>query len=257
MIYGDICSGISAPTLAKPDHWRCAFYSEIEKFPRAVLQHHYPDTPLHGDFTTIRRDDYGSVDVLIGGTPCQSFSVAGKRLGLDDPRGNLSLEYVRLGKRISARWLVWENVPGVLSSGGGKDFAAFISAVTGHEYGVPKDGWGNAGIAEGRPDRWGIAWRILDAQYFGLAQRRKRVFVVGYTGNWRCAAAVLFEPESVRGDTPPSRETGESVAALSTSGVGTCGADENQAQARHIILATSSGEISHCLNGGGYGKNRL
>ena len=234
--YGCICSGLSAPTLAaKPLGWRTKFFSEIEAFPRAVLQHHYPEIPLHGDFTTINGDTYGTVDLLVGGTPCQSFSVAGKRLGLDDPRGNLALEYVRLAKRIDAQWLVFENVPGLLSSAAGDDFAAFISAVTGHEYRSPATGWGNAGIAECKPGRWGIAWRILDAQYFGVAQRRRRLFVVGYRGNWRIAAAVLLEPESMRGNPAPSRKASSPVAALTASGVGTCGADDNQAQAGHLI----------------------
>jgi DNA (cytosine-5)-methyltransferase 1 len=218
--------------------------------------------------------------------------VAGKRLGLDDPRGNLALEYVRLAERLNAQWMVFENVPGLLSSASGEDFAAFISAVTGHEYRSPATGWENAGIAEGKPGRFGIAWRILDAQFFGVAQRRRRVFVVGYRGDWRPAAAVLFEPESVRGNPAPSRKKGKAVAALTANGVGTCGADDNQGQAGHLIpyniigdgqkgnnhayptevsgclqhkglaatgneagtLIASTGEISHCLNAGGMGR---
>lgn len=133
--YADVCSGISAPTLAaKPLGWKTAFFSEIEAFPRAVLQHHYAGVPLFGDFTQITDDELRSVthdpiDLLVGGTPCQSFSVAGKRLGLDDPRGNLALEYLRLAQRIHAQWLVFENVPGLLSSGTppGDDFAGFMS----------------------------------------------------------------------------------------------------------------------------------
>ena len=167
--------------------------SEIEAFPRAVLSHHYPETPLHGDFTTIRAGEYESVDALVGGTPCQSFSVAGLRGGLADERGNLALEYLRLAERLRPSWLVWENVPGVLSSGGGRDFGAFVG-----------------GLAE---LGYGWAYRVLDAQYFGLAQRRKRVFVVGYLGDWRRAAAVLFEPASLRGNPPPSRATGKGTSA--------------------------------------------
>lgn len=283
--YGCVCSGISAPTLAAKNlGWKTAFFSEIEAFPRALLKHHYPATPLHGDFTTIQKDTYGTVDLLIGGTPCQSFSVAGKRLGLDDPCGNLALEYVALAGRLDAQWLVFENVPGLLSSGKpkGEDFATFISAATGHEYRPPATGWQNAGIAEGKSERWGIAWRILDAQYFGVAQRRRRMFVIGYRGNWRPAAAVLLEPNSMRGDSPPSRKKESPVAALTANGVGTCGADDNQAQAGRLIRETSSGltsggsrsrgrhlsaemaagghlisstgHISHCLNAGGMAR---
>jgi DNA (cytosine-5)-methyltransferase 1 len=231
LIYGCVCSGLSAPTLAALKiGWKAKFFSEIEKFPRAVLAHHYPRIPLHGDFTTIQKDTYGTVDALIGGTPCQDFSVAGKRLGLDAPRGNLALEYGSLARRLDAEWLVFENVPGLLSSGKpkGEDFATFISALTGYEYRPPATGWQNAGIAEGRPDRWGIVWRVLDAQYFGVAQRRRRLFVIGYRGDWRPAAAVLLEPESMRGDTPPSREKKKDVAptlAARTNGGGGLGTD--------------------------------
>jgi DNA (cytosine-5)-methyltransferase 1 len=249
--YGCVCSGVSAPTLAaKHLNWKTAFFSEIDKFPRAVLQHHYPSIPLHSDFTTIQKDTYGTVDLLVGGTPCQSFSVAGKRLGLDDPRGNLALEFVALAARLHALWLAFENVPGLLSSAKGEDFATFISAITGIEYRPPATGWKNAGIAEGRADRWGIAWRILDAQYFGVAQRRRRLFVIGYCGDWRPAAAVLLEPDSMRGDSPPSRQTQKSVAALTATGVGTCGADDNQAQAGHIIAGTleAAGGRSGCAD---------
>jgi DNA (cytosine-5)-methyltransferase 1 len=193
MVYGSVCSGIEAASVAwHPLGWRASFLSEIDAFPRAVLKHHYPDVPLHGDFTTIERGDYEPIDVLVGGTPCQSFSVAGLRGGLADERGNLALEYIRLAQRLRPRWLVWENVPGVLSSGAGRDFGSFLGGLVECGY--------------------GFAYRVLDAQYFGLAQRRKRVFVVGYLGDWRRAAAVLFEPESLRGHPAPRRETGERVA---------------------------------------------
>jgi DNA (cytosine-5)-methyltransferase 1 len=166
--------------------------SEIDAFPRAVLKHHYPDTPLHGDFTTIQAADYGPIDVLVGGTPCQSFSVAGLRGGMRDERGNLALEYLRLVDRLRPRWVVWENVPGVLSSGGGRDFGAFLG------------GLGECG--------YGWSYRVLDAQYFGLAPRRKRVFVVGCAGDWRGPAQVLAIPEGLRGHSAPRRTAGERVA---------------------------------------------
>lgn len=227
MIYGSVCSGIEAATMAWHTlGWSPAFFSEIEAFPSAVLAHHYgsnmPGEPLakngipnYGDFTQIG-PDAGPIDLLVGGTPCQSFSVAGKRLGLDDPRGNLALEYLALARRLRARWIVWENVPGVLSShtddeqdeeekGEGDeglesaDFATFLSFV--QECG------------------YGFAYRVLDAQYVrvdefarAVPQRRRRVFLVGYLGDWRRAAAVLLEPESMRGDSAPRREAGQRTA---------------------------------------------
>lgn len=188
-----MCSGIEAATVAwHPLGWQAAAFAEIEKFPRAVLQHHYPDTPLHGDFTTIGADDYGPIDLLVGGTPCQSFSVAGLRKGLADPRGNLALAFLALLERTRAKWVVWENVPGVLSSNSGRDFGAFLGAL------------GELG--------YGWTYRVLDAQFFGVPQRRRRVFVVGHLGDWRRAAAVLSERQSLQGHPAPRREKGEEVA---------------------------------------------
>jgi DNA (cytosine-5)-methyltransferase 1 len=216
LTYGSVCSGIEAASVAwHPLGWRASFLSEIEAFPRAVLSHHYPETPLHGDFTTIKAGEYEPIDLLVGGTPCQSFSVAGLRGGLDDDRGNLALEYLRLADRLRPRWLVWENVPGVLSSNGGRDFGAILGGMV--ELG------------------YGVAYRVLDAQFFGVAQRRRRVFVVGCAGDWRRAAAVLFERHSLSGHPAPRREKGPGVAALTANGVGTCGADDNQGQAGHLI----------------------
>ena len=193
MRFGSVCSGIEAASAAwHPLGWRASFLSEIEAFPRAVLSHHYPEVPLHGDFTTIRAGEYDPIDLLVGGTPCQSFSVAGLRGGLDDDRGNLALEYLRLADRLRPRWLVWENVPGVLSSNGGRDFGAILGGMV--ELG------------------YGFAYRVLDAQFFGVAQRRRRVFVVGYLGDWRRAAAVLFERHSLQGHPVPRRTSGERAA---------------------------------------------
>ena len=196
MRYASVCSGIEAPTVAwEPLGWKAAWFSEIEPFPCAVLNHHYPSVPNLGDMTKIHeRTEFNDsvIDVLIGGTPCQSFSVAGLRKGLADPRGNLALVFLGLIDRTRPSWVVWENVPGVLSSNGGRDFGAFIG-----------------GLAE---LGYGFAYRVLDAQYFGVPQRRRRVFVVGYLGDWRPAAAVLFERHSLSGDTPPSRKKGERVA---------------------------------------------
>lgn len=175
-----------------PLGWEAVAYSEIERFPSEVLAHHYPSTPNLGDMTKFKEWNFESdVDLLVGGTPCQSFSVAGLRKGLDDPRGNLMLTYLAIADKYRPRWLVWENVPGVLSSNGGKDFGVFLGAL------------GELG--------YGFAYRILDAQYFGVAQRRRRVFVVGYLGDWRAAAAVLFERHSLQGHPAPSREKRKEV----------------------------------------------
>jgi DNA (cytosine-5)-methyltransferase 1 len=201
MRFGSVCSGIEAASVAwHPLGWRASFLSEIEAFPRAVLSHHYPDVPLHGDFTTIEAGRYDPIDVLVGGTPCQSFSVAGLRGGLADDRGNLALEYLRLADRLRPKWLVWENVPGVLSSNGGRDFGSILGGLV--ELG------------------YGFAYRVLDAQFFGVAQRRRRVFVVGHAGDWRRAAAVLFERHSLSGHPAPSRQRGEGAARCLTRGSG-------------------------------------
>jgi DNA (cytosine-5)-methyltransferase 1 len=195
MKYLSLCSGIEAATVAwHPLGWEAVAYSEIERFPSEVLAHHYPNTPNLGDMTKFKEwTNVSNVDVLVGGTPCQSFSVAGLRKGLDDPRGNLMLTYLAIAKRYRPNWLVWENVPGVLSSNGGRDFGSFLG-----------------GLAE---CGYGFAYRVLDAQFFGVAQRRRRVFVVGYLGDWRLAAAVLFERHSLQGHPAPSREKRQGVAA--------------------------------------------
>jgi len=199
--YGSVCSGVEAATAAwHPLGWEPQWFSEIEKFPSAVLAHHYPDVPNLGDMTEFKEWTNESIDLLVGGTPCQSFSVAGLRKGLDDPRGNLMLTYLAIAERNKPRWLVWENVPGVLSSNRGRDFGTFLAAL------------GKIG--------YGFAYRVLDAQYFGVAQRRRRVFVVGYLGDWRRAAAVLFERESLSGHPAPSREAREEFAQRLTTRTG-------------------------------------
>ena len=205
MKYGSVCSGVEAATVAwHPIGWEPQWFSEIEKFPSEVLQHHYPDVPNFGDMTKFKEWSDDPIDLLVGGTPCQSFSVAGLRKGLDDPRGNLMLTYVAIAARYKPRWLVWENVPGVLSSNRGRDFGTLLAAL------------GKIG--------YGFAYRICDAQYFGVAQRRRRVFVVGYLGDWRRAAAVLFERESMSGHPAPSREAKQDVAGAITASAFSCGA---------------------------------
>jgi DNA (cytosine-5)-methyltransferase 1 len=195
MKYLSVCSGIEAASKAwEPIGWKPVAFSEIEPFPSAVLKHHWPKVQNLGDMSKYEQWNIqsGSVDLLVGGTPCQSFSVAGLRQGLKDPRGNLMLTYLAIAERLKPRWLVWENVPGVLSSNGGKDFGSFLGAL------------GELGY------EW--AYRVLDAQWFGVAQRRRRVFVVAHLGEGNFAAKVLFESESVRRDNAPSREARQGVA---------------------------------------------
>lgn len=200
MKYGSVCSGIEAASVAwHPLGWKASWLSEIEAFPSSVLAHHYPDVPNMGDMTKFKEWENDPIDLLVGGTPCQSFSVAGLRKGMDDPRGNLALTYLAIADKYRPRWVVWENVPGVLSSNSGRDFGSFLGAL------------GQLG--------YGFAYRVLDAQYFGVAQRRRRVFVVGYLGDWRRAAAVLFERESLSGHPAPIRETGQDVARRACAGV--------------------------------------
>jgi len=215
--YLSVCSGIEAATVAwHPLGWTPAAFSEIEAFPRAVLQHHYPHVPLHGDFTTIEADQYGPIDLLVGGTPCQSFSIAGLRGGLDDDRGNLALEFLRLAQRTRAKWLVWENVPGVLSSNGGRDFGAILGGMV--ELG------------------YGFAYRVLDAQFFGVPQRRRRVFVVGCLGDWRGSAAVLFERDSLSGHSAPRRQKGEGVAGTLKACAGKSGTPNGAEEADRLVI---------------------
>ena len=207
MRYLSVCSGIEAATVAwHPLGWTPVAFSEIEKFPSAVLAHHYPTVPNWGDMTKFKEWPDADINVLVGGTPCQSFSVAGLRKGLDDPRGNLMLTYLAIADRYRPKWLVWENVPGVLSSNGGRDFGTFLG------------GLGQLG--------YGFAYRVLDAQYirtqcfpWAVAQRRRRVFVVGCLGDWRGAAAVLFERESLSGHPAPQRKAREGIAEQFKSSV--------------------------------------
>lgn len=258
MKYGSVCSGIEAASKAwEPLGWKPAWFSEIEPFPSAVLAHHWPEVTNLGDMTKIadavRAGDVEAPDVLVGGTPCQAFSIAGLREGLSDDRGQLTLSYVELANAIDAKRrergepesiIVWENVPGVLSS---KDnaFGCFLAGLAGESSELQPAGgkWTHAGCVSG-PERV-IAWRVLDAQFFGVAQRRRRVFVVASARKGFDPAAVLFELDSVRRNSAPRRETQKAVAALTARGVGTCGADDNQAQAGHLIAFGGGNTAGH------------
>ena len=260
--YGSVCSGIEAASIAwEPLGWKPAWFAQFDPehnyarqpdFPSRVLAHHWPDVPNLGDMTQIadliRWGAVAAPDVLVGGTPCQAFSVAGMRKGLKDPRGQLTISFGELADAIDEQrdtpcTIVWENVPGVLNS---KDnaFGCFLALLAGEscELQPPGRKWTNAGCVSG-PKRV-VAWRVLDAQYFGVAQRRRRVFVIASADPNFDPTAILFESDSVRRDTPPSRETGSQVAALTANGVGTCGADDNQAQAGHLIAAFGGGNTT-------------
>ena len=234
MRYGSVCSGIEAATVAwHPLGWEAQWFSEIEPFPSAVLDYRFPNVPNLGDMTQIHLNPIfndSTIDVLVGGTPCQSFSVAGLRKGLDDPRGNLMLTFLSLAERKKPQWIVWENVPGVLSSNGGRDFATFLTALA--ELG------------------YGFAYRILDAQYFGVAQRRRRVFVVGYLGDWRPAAAVLFESHSLQWNLEKSRKKGKETPRPAQDGIGESGTTIAMAhgQANAEITTNNSCPTLSCVH---------
>ena len=263
MRFGSVCSGIEAAGEAwNPLGWRAAFLSEIDPFASAVLAHHHPTVPNLGDMTKFKDWPDASISVLCGGTPCQSFSNAGLRAGLDDPRGQLMLTFGAIAARYRPRWLVWENVPGVLSSNGGRDFGAFLGLL------------GYLG--------YGFAYRVLDAQFVrvdgyarAVPQRRQRVFVVGCLGDWRSAAAVLLERESLRGDLAPRRSSGARVAATLTRGAESSGrggyAGRRQEDDVNIVAGALAGNgpgagwrigpdeaagnqlVSYCLNAKGGG----
>jgi DNA (cytosine-5)-methyltransferase 1 len=234
MNYLSVCSGIEAATVAWHDMgWKPIGFSEIEKFPSQLLQHHYPHVTNYGDMTKFKEWNINEpVNLLVGGTPCQSFSVAGLRKGLEDPRGNLMLTYLGIAEKFKPKWLLWENVPGVLSSNGGEDFACLLK-----------------GMAE---LGYGFAYRVLDAQHFGVPQRRRRVFVVGCLGDWRSAAKVLFESESLQGDITPSRSKKKETSSFTTSsfgnyseGIGTIRANGGDIGGGSETLYVS--EIANCL----------
>lgn len=190
MTFGSVCSGILGAELAfEPLGWEALWCSEIANFPCRVIAHQRKGLPNLGDFTAASPP---AVKLLVGGTPCQTFSCSGNRAGLGDPRGNLALQFAELAVRVAARWVVWENVPGVLSVNRGTDFRTVLRALVERGY--------------------YLAYRRLDAQFFGLAQRRARIILVGYLGDWRPPAAVLFERPGLPGDTPPQRKKGAPFA---------------------------------------------
>jgi DNA (cytosine-5)-methyltransferase 1 len=229
MKYISVCSGIEACTVAWHSlGWKAIAYSDIEPFPRALLQHYYPDVPLYGDFTTLKDESWiGNADLLVGGTPCQAFSIAGLRGSLSDDRGNLTLQFVRLADAIDnirydagkepAR-ILWENVPGVLSTEDNA-FGSFLAGLCGCDTPIkpPRDGWSYAGVVSG--EKRTAAWRVMDAQYFGVAQRRRRIFVLATGGSrrWGVADALLPITESLSWNPRPCRKKGKAVTPTVTA----------------------------------------
>lgn len=245
MLYASICSGVGSCALAlKPLGYECAFFAEVDPFPSSVLQHHWPNVPNLRNFTEINTDEWTqkkyrnrrSIQLVVGGTPCQSYSLAGSQQGMDDKRGSLALEHVRLARALGSTWFVWENVPGALSTNGGEDFARILDALVECGY-----GW---------------AYRVLDAQYFGVAQRRRRIFLIGYLGDWRPPTAVLFEPKGLSrnlatmreprkrsSDRPGTSTSGDSkkrkvFGAITPSNIATGGiTGGNNPGASHVVVA--------------------
>ena len=270
MKFLSVCSGIEAVSVATANlGWEAVGFSEIEPLPCSVLAERFPHVPNFGNMENFDEWNVPEFDILAGGTPCQSFSIAGLRGGLQDERGNLALVYCRILQKFRPKWFLWENVPGVLSSAGGRDFGSILGAMV--ELG------------------YGVAYRILDAQYFGVPQRRRRVFIVGCLGDWASAAEVLFEPNCLRGDTTPSRKPKQEVAG--TLGARTCRSVGTQdAEVGHLVaydllgrpatevakqtdihtplrarvpgqvenstvtVIASTGDRAHCLNAGGMGR---
>jgi DNA (cytosine-5)-methyltransferase 1 len=242
--FGEVCAGISAASVAWKEFAEPKWFSEIEAFPSTVLAHHHHDVPNHGDFTRIIRDPEllakcADVDVLIGGCPCQDFSISGLRASLTGDRGNLTLEFLRLVNAIDDLrqadgrgevTVVYENVPGLLSVGDNA-FGAFLGGLAGHDAAIPypsRSGWTDAGVVAGPRRR--ISWRVLDAQFFGLAQRRRRVFVVaqGHSRGWAAPDSLLPIIDSLQWHSAPRRETGKVTAgtlAARTRGGGGLGTD--------------------------------
>ena len=239
MRYYSIFSGVEAATLAwEPLGWEPVVFCEVDEFPSAVLRERWPDVPNLGDITKVNWKrvvrEYGAADLVVGGSPCQSFSVAGTRTGLDGASG-LMWEYVRCVRELMPDWLLWENVPGALSSSHGEDFRCLLEALDALGY--------------------GLAWRVLDAQFFGLAQRRERVFLVGRLGDVEGPCEVLFEPESLRWDPPSSREKRKELAARAGRGAASAGGALNPADPQSKRVFSPCGAAPTLSSGTGEGMN--
>lgn len=250
MVYGSVCSGIEAATAAWHElGWTPAWFSEIEPFPCRVLEYHYPHVPNLGDMLKLHENDtfrQSIIDILVGGTPCQSFSLAGLRGGITDQRGNLALEFCRLLIAKKPRWFVWENVPGVFSSYSDEKGSKSTVWTQTSDFATILQAFSECGYC--------CAWRVLDAQYFGVPQRRRRVFVVGYLGNdWRPPAAVLFEPQGLRRH--PSKGGKKRKDIAGTIGKRTKGGGAGTQEAAAGQLITGTLDASYARLQGASGKD--
>ena len=263
MRFLSLFSGLEAASEAwLPLGWSCAAVAEIDAFPSAVLAHHYPDVPNLGDVKKITEQqiaDLGPLDLVVFGFPCQDLSVAGKRKGLIDDAGNhtrsglffRAMQIVRWAERNNGcRLALAENVPGLFSRGGGADFATVLGEMAGAEFAVPKTKWKNTGLALGRDGL--VEWAVLDAQWFGVPQRRRRVFIIRDTGDWGSRPPILFERESLQGNSPPSRETRQVAPSIPSRRTAGGGFGTNFDCDGGLIPST--GNVSHCLNAGGMGR---
>ncbi len=259
MRYLSLFSGIEAATVAwHPLGWHCVAVAEIEPFPCSVLAHHYPDVPNLGDVTLVDEERIallGPIDLVVFGSPCQDLSVAGKRKGFaDGTRSSLfftALDIIGWAREhCGARFALWENVPGAFSSNEGRDFAAVVASLAGLDgLDVPAHGWGSEGAALG--DAGLVEWATLDAQWFGVAQRRRRVFALADFGDWARRAPVLLEPDRVRGDSAPSRQAREDVAACLAASLGHHGHSSPRGDGRDNLVA---GTLTGLMKGDGLGR---
>jgi len=252
MRFLSLFSGIEAASSAwLPLGWTCAAVAEVDKSARRVLKAKYPEVPNLGDITKITQQDIealGYIDIVVYGFPCQDLSIAGKHAGLKGKRSGLFFDAVRIIRWSRARFALFENVPGLFSSEHGRDFAAVVGALTGLECDVPEDGWRNTGVAAGPLGL--LEWSVLDAQWFGVPQRRRRIFALSDFGDWASRSPILFDAESLSGDTPPCRETRQDVTGnlgARTSGGGGLGTDFDLG---------GGYELSPALTGSGRGTER-
>ena len=247
MNFGSLFTGIGGFDLGfERAGMECLWQVENDKSCVRVLERHWPNVRRYGDIAVWQPSDADRVDVACGGFPCQDVSVAGQRAGLAGERSGLYWHAVRVFRLLQPAFVVLENVPGLLSSHEGRDFALVLGGLAGVVPSVPRDGWGTCGLVIGAPGSWSVAWRVLDSQYFGVAQRRRRVFLVGHSDPRR-AAAVLFDAQGGGGTAPPGGGARTDVAYCLDGGAGGVSAKEQ----RRTLIAIQSPRSTR-MEGPGY-----